>query len=566
MHHLKDATFQNTHFNAAYVPEYGDFFLGLPIISGINIHASSKLSYNEIFTPSGDSTIVDVTKAIDALTRQNGVYMHVNLNLLHLGYRLPNNAVISLFANERIEADFLFPEEPVRLLWEGNATILEDRVRIGRFALSANHFREIGIGYAYSVPDYGTRFGIRVKYLQGLFNVSLPGGAKADFTTENENFQINVDLEKALVRTSSMQIATGDEGDIGSHLIANGNRGFGLDLGMDFEYNRYYSFSLGINDIGFINWNEDIRGYYLPDTTFRYTGSELRDAVDLQDSLDVFSEFFEYRDDNVDPYTAMLPARIFGSMTWKGYPGLDITTTVSSRIIQGQPRMSFGVGGRYTTGSGFTASANVTKLDQQFFNVGAALAAKLGFFQFYIASDHLVGYSAPDLDAFDIRLGINFIFTKRNKSTGPGGTGRNGYKGVNVGGRDAKRAKGPKYGYFLGNEVKVKGQETIYDVIPAQKKREPNSSQSEEPEFNKNINTYAPSEKPKFEGSQPVNATSEKPKFPRKRTVGGQSPKPKFRKKATAGGSSSPKPKFGKKKTNNSRSKKPKFKKKKRRN
>ena len=61
MYHLKDATFQNTHFNPAYVPEYGNFFLGLPVISGINAHVSSKLSYNEIYTKGGDSTLLDTS-------------------------------------------------------------------------------------------------------------------------------------------------------------------------------------------------------------------------------------------------------------------------------------------------------------------------------------------------------------------------------------------------------------------------------------------------------------------------------------------------------------------------
>ncbi len=565
MYHLKDATFQNTHFNAAYVPEYGNFFLGLPVISGINAHVSSKLSYNELFTPSGDSTIIDLTKAIENLTRQNGLYGHFNINLLHLGLRLPNNAVVSFFANERIEIDFLFPKEPMQLLWEGNATILENEVKIGRFALSANHFREIGLGYAYAVPDFGTRFGIRAKYLQGMFNASMPGSLKANFLTENENHQINVDLKDAMIRTSSIQIATGDEGDIGSHLIGNGNTGFALDLGAEYKYNRYYTFALGINDVGFINWKEDIRNYHIDDTTFRYTGSQLKGAYDLQDSLDMFSEIFEYEDDNTEPYTAWLPTRIFGSMIWNGYPGIDVITTISSRIIQGQPRFSFGVGGRYTTGSGFTASANLTKLDQQFFNIGVGLAAKVSVLQIYLASDHLVGYSAPDLDAFDIRLGVNFIFSKRQKSanSGPGGGRSSGGRGP--GGRDAKRAKGPKYGYFLGKEVKVKGQEGIYDVIKEQKKRPPGGGSSPDPEFDKKVEEQPTSEKPKFENTQPNIQPSKKPKFERKKTVGGVSPKPKFRKKATVGGSS-PKPKFDKKKkASNSSSKKPKFKKRKRR-
>ena len=563
MYHLKNATFQNTHFNAAYIPEYGSFFLGLPVISGINIHVSSKLSYNEVITNTAEGNFVDVNKAISNLTRQNGIYGHFNFNLLHLGKRLKNGGVVSFFANERFEFDFLFPKEVAQFLWQGNATLLEEEVDFGRFALSANYFREIGLGYAYEVPDYGMKVGVRLKYLQGLVNVNTPGNAKANILTENENNQINVEFENARVRTASVEIATGDQGDIGSHLIANPNSGYGLDLGVEYRYNRFYAFALGINDLGFINWKENIKDYSVPDTVFRYRGSDLtRIRLDnIEDSLDNFINVLEYDKNNGDPYTTMLPARIFGSVIWSGYPGVEVISTVATRIIQGQPRFSFGVGGRYTTGSGLTISGNVTKLDQQFFNIGAAIAAKVSVLQVYLASDHLVGYSAPDLDAIDIRLGINFIFSSRNKSSKNGPGGRGGYGSISDSRNRGKGNKGPKYGYFLGEEVKVKGKDDIYDVIKKQKRREP-ADQSEEPKFDKKSEEFDTSEKPKFKDTSGSFETSEKPKFKKKPAINSSSSKPKFGRRAT-NNSSSPKPKFGKKSTNNSSSPKPAFKKKK---
>ncbi len=567
MYHLKDATFQNSHFNPAYVPQFGQFFLGLPIISGINVHVSSKLSYSEIFTRQSDSTVVDISKAISNLTPQNGIYTHLNFNLLHLGFRLPSNAVVSLFANERVEMDFLFPKQTIRMLWEGNARFLEEEVKVGRFAMSATHFREIGLGFAYEAPEYGTRLGVRVKYLQGLFNGSLPANLTANVLTENENHQINVELANARFRTSGIDIASGNEGDIGTHLIMNGNRGVGVDLGMEYRYNGFYTFALAINDLGFIKWNENVTNYTINDTTFRYTGAQLKDADNIQDSLDKFVDVFNYSDDNTDPYTTMIPARIFGSMIWQGYPGIDVITTIGTRVVQGQPRFSFGIGGRYSTGSGFTGSLNITKLDQQFFNIGAAIATKLSAFQFYLASDHLIGYSAPNIDGFDIRLGINFVFSKKQKSKNSFGSGRRkpdrGPK-LSSGSSGKKKSRGPKYGSFLGTEVKVKSKDEIYDVIPLQKKREPGSAQSPEPQFDKKTQTFPTSPKPRFENTEPKNATSEKPKFEKKKAISTTSTKPKFRRKKAVGGSSA-KPKFAKKKTVSSRSSKPKFKKRKRR-
>lgn len=548
MYHLKNATIQNTQFNAAYVPEFGNFFLGLPVISGINVHASSKLSYNEIFTPSGDSTIVDVSKAISKLTAQNGIYTHLNINLLHLGYRLPSGGVVTFFANERVELDFLFPKKVTQFLWEGNATILEEEVKLGRFALSANHFREIGLGYAQDLPDFGIKVGFRAKYLQGMFNGSLPGNAKGDILTENENYQLNLDLQNGMFRTSGIDIASGDEGDIGSHLVNNGNTGFGVDLGMEYTYNRFYKVAIGINDIGFINWKENITNYSLNDTTFRYTGSQLKGAYSLQDSVENFVDRFKVNDDNTDPYTTMLPARIFGSLIWKYSPRIEVISTISSRVIQGQPRFSFGVGGRYSLGSGLTASANVTKLDQQFFNLGLAVAAKISILQVYIATDHLVGYSAPDLDAIDFRFGINFVFSSKNKSSkdsGPGG--RSSYKDSKQSKSKTKGEKGVKYGFFLGEGVKVKGSEDIYTIIKKQKRRKLEKKKSDKPAFESDVETFPTSPKPEFNTEQEFIPPSPKPKFKKKERLNVVSPKPQFKKKKTKN-SGSARPKFKKKK------------------
>ena len=485
LYHLHGATFQNSQFNAAHVPEDGKFFLGLPVLSGINLHVNSKLSYNELITTDTEGTIIDISKAIDNLGRQNGLSAHLNVNLLHLGFRLGNNALLSFFANERVEFDFLFPREGVQLLWEGNASFLEETVELGRFALALNHFREIGVGYAVAPENSPWKIGIRAKYLQGIFNANLPANLRADVLTENENAQLNLDLQNGTLRTAGIEIARGEEGDIGSHIISNGNSGVAVDLGAEYKLNRSYSLALGVNDIGFINWKDGIRNYSLNDTTFRYVGAQFRPGtVQLRDSIENFVEQFEDIDEDTLGYTSFISPRIFGSVIWKARPRLSVISTVSARIIQGQTRLSFGVGGRYQIGRGLVVSANVTKLDQQFFNVGAAIAANVSIVQIYLASDHVIGYSAPDLDAADIRFGINFVFRGKDKTPKfDGGSESYSYGKVKQSKSKTKGEKGVRYGYFLGEEVKIKGKDSIYSLIKKQKRRQLKTKKSAKPKF-----------------------------------------------------------------------------------
>ncbi len=487
MYHLGNATFQNTQFNAAHIPDYGRVFLGVPILSGINVHASSKLSYNEIFSKGSDSTILDITKAISNLSATNGIHAHVNLNLFHLGFRLPNNGVVSVFANERVETDFLFPTRLMRFLWEGNTAFLEKKVNIGKTAINVMHYREIGLGYAYELPHYRMKVGFRAKYLQGLFNVGTPGAMTATILTQNENHQWNINTSNARIRTAGIEIATGDQGDIGTHLISNGNQGAALDLGFEYEYNRYYTFALGVNDLGFINWNDNTKQYSIPDTSVVYTGSQLYGAHDtFQDSIETFGNRFAEYDNSNETYGTMLPTRIFGSVVYKGFGFFDVISSVSTRVIQGDPRFSFSVGGRYSLGPWLTVSANVIKLDQQFFNGGLALASKVGPVQIYLASDNVLGYNAPDISAVDFRFGINFIFDKKAQKSRQNEPGKIQQPGPLKTKKDKKKGpKGTSYGFFLGEEVKVKGKDSIYSVIKKQKRRTLKDKKSPRPDFGK---------------------------------------------------------------------------------
>ena len=485
MYHLRNATFQNTQFNAAHIPDYGRVFLGLPVLSGINLHFSSKLSYNEVISKGSDSTLVHISKAVSNLRAQNGIHGHFNFNLLHLGVRLPNNGVVSVFANERLETDFLFSTRLARFLWEGNTAFLEKEVNVGRTALNVMHYREIGIGYAQAIPQYGLKVGMRFKYLQGFFNIGTPGALSATILTENENHQLNVDVSNGRIRTAGMEILTGDQGDIGTHLANNPNTGAAIDLGFEYDYNGLYTLALGVNDLGFINWNENTKQYTVPDTTVRFVGAQPLYGADetFEDSIETFVNRFAEFDNNNDTYSTMLPTRIFGSVVYKGFAPFDVISTISTRIIQGDPRLSFSVGARYSLGPWLTASANIIKLDQQFVTGGLALASKVGPVQIYMASDNVTQWNATDISAVDFRFGINFIFDKRAKKpkerSGPGfEKGPKAPKG--------KKKKGPKgstYGFFLGEQVKVKGKDEIYSVIKKQKRRDVTNTRSKQPRW-----------------------------------------------------------------------------------
>lgn len=478
-YHLGRTTFQNNALNPAWVPK-GRLHVGLPVISGIHVHANNKLSYNDLFTKENNNILLDIDKGITNLQSQNFTSAHINVNLFHVGFKFPAGAFISVFANERIEADVLYPKKLMEFVWNGSDGFVDEEVKLGKIGLMASHFREIGIGYAYSVNGQ-IDFGIRAKYLMGFMNASLPSNATANFTSSAGFFELETELENAQLRTAGIDIYSGDEGDIGSHLISSGNTGFAIDIGGEYKLNRYYSIAGSILDLGFINWKTNVVNHTYNDTTFTYSGVNLDGVGDLVDALEdsLFDRFTEVETN--ESYKTWLPVRAYGSWIYHYDQYMDFYASVGMRYIQGQLKMLYGGGITRKFGRVITLSGSALKLPQQFFNVGAAFAVNGGPVQFYMAADQVINFSAPDFKAIDFRFGINIKLRERDNGLRSNSSVTSFGKGFGKSSSDGtlEGPKGIEAGSFLGKKVKNKKKDEIYAIIPKQKRPSVDTSGSQ---------------------------------------------------------------------------------------
>lgn len=457
-YHLGNATFQHSNFNPSWVPDEGQLFIGLPVISGIHVHANNKLSYNELFTKNdeNDTVLLDIAKALPKLQNQNLTSTQANLSLLHVGYRTNNGSFLSLFINERVESDVLYSEEIIDYAWRGNAYYQNEDVTASNVGTRSTYFREIGLGYVFN-PMSNLQVGTRAKYLTGFLDASTPHNFNATLTSDGNNYAISGDWQNAVLRTSGIDIFEGEEGELEKHLINNQNAGFGLDIGATYHLSDYHSFAGSITDIGFIKWKEDVTNYTVNDTTFTYSGVDLGDDIDnIRDILiDSLFDKFDYTESE-DPYTGWLPIRATGSWIYHLNNQTDVYATVSSRFVQRKTKMLYGAGITRQMGKHVSLSGSVTKLPQQFFNLGAAMTIKGGPVQFYMAADQIINFSVPDARAFDFRLGLNLIFGQRPSKEPKGSKSSiNGPKGVDT-------------MYFQGERVETKKRDGIYSVIKKQ--------------------------------------------------------------------------------------------------
>ena len=456
---LKNGTFQSTNYNPAWMPQ-GILFLGLPAISGVGGYINNRFSYNDVLTnKENGGKLLNIQNVIDQLGINNTFAAHLNINLFHLGVRTPTGTSMAIFANERFESDITYPKSLANWAWNGNAEYIGRDISFSKLGISANYFREYGIAFAKDNHELGVKLGARIKYYQGLVNASTPPSLKIDILTENENFQINLDNKNVTFRTAGIESIQNLSNPL-SYFISNGNRGLGVDLGLEKKLNRYYSVAMAVTDIGFISWKEGIKNYAIADTSMRYVGVQMKGIRDLVQTIEdtLISRFGV--DENTDAYKTWAVARFNGHFIYTPLPYLDVITSASGKLIQGQPKMGYGVGLRGHLGPKLIASANINRLPQQYVNIGAGLAVSPGPIQFYAAVDKVLGYSVPNMQWAEFKVGLNFVFGNRSQNREQRMRSAQAEED-----RLITEPKGVVSGTFMGSKIEVKRSEGLYTII-----------------------------------------------------------------------------------------------------
>jgi len=457
-YHLGDATYQNSSLNPAYVPN-GRVFIGLPALSGVHVGINNKFSYNQLISKEGNTNTIKISSLINELQKENMMNAQVNISLLHLGYRFQNGMMLSVFANERIETDVLYPKALAEFLFEGNTANLGETIEVGSMGINATHFREMGIGFAHELSPQ-LKVGVRLKMLQGFFNYSTPSSMVANLKVDPQTYAWELEAENIQFRSSGLNT-------YGDNLVSAGNSGFGLDLGFEYNMSKYLGFAASITDIGFITWSNDIQNRVYEDTKFSYAGVDIKGINNLETTLtDSLFDQFKTKETS-DGYKTWLPTKAYGSVIYRYTPDTHFIGTVGARYVMGELKMLYGGGVRQKLGP-LTASVSAMRMPQHFFNLGAALAVRGGPVQYYVAADGLLSLSVPDAKTFDFRMGLNFII---GKSPFQGLSSRGSTTSIDDSKSKKGSNKGVSTGSFLGKKVKTKKREGIYSVIGKQKKR-----------------------------------------------------------------------------------------------
>lgn len=423
-YHLGALTPQSGINNAAFFPN-AEIYFSLPGISGIHTKINSRISYNQLMVPveGSDSVKIDLQGALNRLQEGDNVRFLGDISLLQFGIRSGHRA-FTLFANLRYNGGFNYPVSFLNYFVNGNGNVIGQQVEERQIKGGGIAYHEIGVGYSQDliVSDKIIRVGGRLKYLHGIAHASVSKNASVTMITDPDTYDINVNFNNATLRTAGFNELEGD--NVGGYIIgfgSNKNTGFAVDFGAEMEINERLSATLAVNDLGFINWKQDIENHTLQNSEIVLGGFDDVNDIDftdaLEDSLDVWTE----HSTAASSFRTGIGSRVIIGGNYKLSNNGGISGSVAyNRSSFNATEIGFGVGYTHQFGKVLTLSSTVSKDQFRTVKLGGGFAARFGSFQLYGVFDDILNAArkAGDLTGVDARIGINFLIGRNNSQKG----------------------------------------------------------------------------------------------------------------------------------------------------
>jgi hypothetical protein len=436
---------QRMSLNPALVPD-AKWFIGLPGFNSLGMQvANTGFNINEISSSidvgNGD-TLLNLNKLLNVLSNQNYISLKLDQTWINFGFQAKKH-FFSANLTDKVGFKMGYPKDLFRFIIDGNGGPNLGETFDFRFSADLYHYREFGLGYAYRLSDKLT-LGTKVKYLQGISRAELKQASlKVRTRPEDYAFEVNSNVELNMASS------------LGEILPANGgspafnemgaikgikNRGWGLDLGLEYALSKKLNLSGSIIDLGYINWTQNCVGIRSsnPNATYVYEGFPISSA---DSSLDVEGYFARLADSVVGmfgldtvrrAFRSTLSTEILLGASYELRKNLKVNALFYGDLYNKRVYGGLTLGLYWRPFKAFSVNLNNTFYGRAWLNPGIALAVNAGAMQTYISAENFL---APVLPAIArgaaVRAGVNFTFGRAksrgenlNNSQDKGGNGK----------------------------------------------------------------------------------------------------------------------------------------------
>jgi hypothetical protein len=431
--------------NPAFKPS-DSLYVGIPVLTGVGFSINNNfLGFSDIIMKGRTDSLItflhpdyDKEQFLSKLRKNNSIEADLIVQLLGFGISL-GKGYLFLDINERLGTTTSLPRELLILAIRGNAGFAGKYTDLSSLDGGFNYYHEAGVGYSRDIMP-GLRGGLRVKFLFGIATSRL----------DNRNLGITIfpdfshEIVSDIVLNSHGPLAViRDGGEIenfefsGDELLQsikmkNMNPGAGLDLGLTYDVSREIRLSAAVTDIGFIRWRESLSNVEI-NQSYQINGVNVSNVLSGNESFsDALGQVLDSLQNsvslstNTDPFNTFLPMRLNLGGSYMIRPDLSIGLLSHTRFTGGRIHQSVTLSANYYIQNKLSASLGYTIANNRFDNIGAGVAYRIGFFQFYAASDRIpviwnritanegeTSFLIPNnWNTIDIRIGMNLVFGK----------------------------------------------------------------------------------------------------------------------------------------------------------
>jgi len=430
-------------------------YLGLPGISDISVKVDNNfLRLTDIFVDGviSDSTVSfleggeSLNSFLDGLGDYISLEPHVSVQLFSLGFSAGKDAYFKFDITERVEGNFVFPGDLLRLGLEGHDSFVGESIDLSSFRTDLKAFHEIGAGFSKNITEK-LRLGIRGKMLIGLAAVNTENNGLT--LTVNDDYTHTLDANMAMTISGPLTFVSDEEGhledvifdeerfddaeDVISYLKNTENMGFGLDLGAEYKFNDKFAVSAALTDFGFIKWANQRSKITLIDQ-IEFSGNTFQDVYDetitveelMEQMLDSLDNSILVSDLN-EAFTTRLPMGLTAGASLNLTKSLSLGVLSYTKFMGENINQSTTFSANINLGSTLSTTVAYTMENRRHDNLGFGLALRGSFLQFYTLVENVPlkwsefsidgnPYKLPDyMNTVQLRVGLNMVFGNKLK-------------------------------------------------------------------------------------------------------------------------------------------------------
>ncbi len=409
-----------------------DYMIGIPVFANINLSAhANSYAWEDILKREGDRTFIDYQNISDVTRDKNFINTQFSTNILQGGIANYSGGYWSFGLNTNVDVHLNLPGDALDLILFGN----NDSRNVNKWMSLENLDAEISayttwhLGYSFDL-NKRVRLGGRLKMYNGLANASIRENDFEVITKKESLIPSEIEVKgSAQVFWTGIDAFSDDPEDPAMSPINFNNLGLGIDLGIDYMFNKKMYLSASIVDLGFIQWNDEGQGYDVHlDSTIKWSAFAFDVSGDPDLLEDEIEDWFDEMEDNLKTdsltntkYTTMMAMKTYINGTYRINKNNFLSATFAGQLRGDHYTAGLGVNYHIRVGKSINLRTGVSYMDNQA-DFGIGTNFRIGKFNMFLISDNLMSMISPRTSK-----GVNFAMGMNLQINKKGGKKRNAY-------------------------------------------------------------------------------------------------------------------------------------------